>query len=161
VHELGEPAAERMPWPGYEPSTEGRRLLEWTWAVARLQESRRYWLATAAPSGSPHLAAVWGVWTGSALVFSTGRATRKALNLAARQECSIATESAEEAVIVQGRAEEIHDASLIAAADALYLDKYGSSALIDDSPLFAVGPESVVGIVDSDTALLPTRWRFS
>jgi pyridoxamine 5'-phosphate oxidase-like protein len=159
VHEPAKPAAERMPWPGYEPPIGERRLLKWTWAVTRLQESRRYWLATAGPSGSPHLAAVWGVWTGGALVFSTGRATRKALNLAARQECSIATESAEEAVIVQGRAEEMHDGSLIAAADALYLGKYGSSALIDDSPLFAVRPRSIVGIMDGDTRLLPTRWR--
>ena len=161
MHEPAEPAAERMPWPGYEPPADGRQLLEWTWAATRLRESRRYWLATAGPSGLPHLAAVWGVWSGGALVFSSGRTTRKALNLARRQRCSIATESAEEAVIIEGSAAEVHDKGLIAAADAAYLAKYGSSALMDDSPLFAVRPRSVVGIVDGSASLLPTRWRLA
>ena len=160
MHEPAEPAAEPMPWPGYESPTAGRRLLEWTWAVTRLKESRRYWLATAGPSGAPHLAAVWGVWIGAGLVFSTGRSTRKALNLAGRRECSIATESAEAAVIIKGSAAEVHDTELVAAADVAYMAKYGSSALMEDSPLFAVRPKSVVGIVDSDTSVLPTRWRF-
>jgi hypothetical protein len=160
VHEAAQPAGERMPWPGYEPPGDGRRLLEWTWAVRRLQESRRFWLATARPSGVPHLAAVWGVWVAGALFFSTGRTTRKALNLAGRQECSMATESAAEAVIIQGSAGEVHNQKLVAAADAAYSAKYGSSALIDDSPLFALRPRSVVGIVDGDASLLPTRWRF-
>jgi hypothetical protein len=160
VQEPAEPTAERMPWPGYEPPSEGRRLLEWAWAVSRLRESRRYWLATAGPEGLPHLAAVWGVWTGAALVFSTGRMTRKALNLGARKECSIATEGAEEAVIIEGSADEVRDAKLIASADATYIAKYGSSLLMDDSPLFGVRPRSVAGIVDGSATVLPTRWRF-
>ena len=160
MYEPAEPAAERMPWPGYEPPAGKRRLLEWSWAVARLQESRRYWLATAGRSGVPHLAAVWGVWNAGALVFSTGRTTRKALNLGQRQECSIATESAEEAVVIRGSAGELRDQRLVAAADAAYVAKYGSSALIDDSPLFAVRPRSVIGILDSAASVLPTRWRF-
>lgn len=149
-----------MPWPGYEPPTEGRRLLDWKWAVARLQESRRYWLATAGPSGAPHLAAVWGVWTGGALVFSTGRSTRKALNLAGRQQSSIATESAEEAVVIEGVAKEVREAALMKAADDAYVTKYGSTMLVGDSVAFAVRPRSVAGIVDSSSSFLPTRWRF-
>jgi hypothetical protein len=149
-----------MPWPGYEPPAEGRRLLEWTWAVTRLQESRRYWLATAGLSGAPHLAAVWGVWAAGAMVFSTGRMTRKARNLASRRECSLATESAEEAVILHGSAEEVRDPRLIAEVDAAYVAKYGSSAVIGGSPLFAVRPRWVTGIVDSDASVLPTLWRF-
>jgi Pyridoxamine 5'-phosphate oxidase len=149
-----------MPWPGYEPPTEGRRLLEWTWAVARLQESRRYWLATAGPSGTPHLAAVWGVWAGGALVVSTGRSTRKALNLAGRQECSIATENAEEAVVIEGVAEEVRGAALMKSADDAYIAKYGSTMLVGDSVVFAVRPRRVAGIVDSSASYLPTRWRL-
>lgn len=63
-------------------------------------------------------------------------------------------------MIIEGSAAEVHDLRLIAAADAAYLAKYGSSALMDDSPLFAVHPRSVVGIVDGSPSLLPTRWRF-
>ena len=149
-----------MPWPGYEPPTERRQLLEWTWAVTRLLESRRYWLATAGPSGAPHLAAVWGVWSGGALVFSTGRATRKALNLAGRRECSIATESAEEAVVIGGVAREVRGAALMKAADDAYIAKYGSTMLVGDSVVFAVRPRTVAGIVDSSPSFLPTRWRL-
>lgn len=149
-----------MPWPGYEPPTEGRRLLEWTWALTRLEESQRYWLATAGPSGAPHLAAVWGVWTGGALVFSTGRATRKALNLASRQECSIATESAEEAVVLEGVVDEVRGGALMKAAEDAYIVKYGSTMLVGDSAVFAVRPRNVAGIVDSSPVFLPTRWRL-
>ena len=150
-----------MPWPGYGPPAEGRRLMDWSWAVARLRESRRYWLATAGPGGKPHLAAVWGVWVDGALAFSTGGGTRKAMNLGARHECSLATESAENAVIVEGVAHELHDQAAIASADTAYRAKYGSSMVMEGSPLFAVRPRSVVAIVDSDRASLPTRWRFA
>ncbi|HKV86415.1 MAG TPA: pyridoxamine 5'-phosphate oxidase family protein [Candidatus Dormibacteraeota bacterium] len=160
MHEPVEPKAERMRWPGYEPPAGGRRLLEWNWAVERLRESRRYWLATAGSAGLPHLAAVWGVWSDGALVFSTGRRTRKAVNLGGRPGCAIATESGAEAVIVQGSALEVRDHAAIAAADVAYRAKYGSSVLIEDSPLFAVRPRSVVAIVDGDESKLPTRWRF-
>ena len=149
-----------MPWPGYKPPTEGRRLLEWKWAVARLQESRRYWLATAGASGAPHLAAVWGVWTGGALVFSTGRSTRKAFNLAERRECSVATENAEEAVVIEGVAEPVREAPQMKAADEAYIAKYGSTMLVGDSVVFAVRPRSIAGIVDSSASFLPTRWRI-
>ena len=149
-----------MPWPGYEPPGDGRTLLQWSWAAERLAESRRYWLATAGSAGLPHLAAVWGVWSDGALVFSTGRRTRKAVNLGGRPECAIATESAAEAVIVEGMAVELRDRAAIAAADAAYRTKYGSSAVMEDSAVFAVRPRSVVAIVDGDESKLPTRWRF-
>ena len=72
VDEAIAPIAERMPWPGYEQPTEGRRLLSWRWATTRLERSPRYWLATVGASGTPHLTAVWAVWVGGRLVFSTG-----------------------------------------------------------------------------------------
>jgi hypothetical protein len=150
-----------MPWPGYEPPSEGRMLLPWRWAEARLAKSRRYWLATAGGSGRPHLTPVWGVWAGGALVFSTGRSTRKSLNLSDRPACSVATETAEEAVIIEGAAGELHDASGRAAADAAYVTKYGSSMLVGDSVVYAIRPKWIVGIVDGNGPFLPTRWRAS
>lgn len=155
-----EPSADRMPWPGYEPEPAGARILPWSWAVERLARERRFWLATAAADGTPHLMAVWAAWTGDGLAFSTGRGTRKARNLAGRPRCSISTESAREAVVVEGVAEELRDRSLVERADAAYVRKYGSSMQIPDSPVFVVRPRVVLGMVDGDPALLPTRWRF-
>jgi len=160
VDEAMAPIAERMPWPGYEQPTEGRRLLSWSWATTQLERSPRYWLATAGASGAPHLTAVWGVWVGGRLVFSTGRTTRKARNLAARADCSVSTEGAKEAVVVEGVAEEVRNEPFAEMANAAFVAKYGSSMLVEDSPVFAVRPRFVNGIVDSSTTLLPTRWRI-
>ena len=155
-----DPVAEPMPWPGYEP-VPGRALLSWRWAAERLDRSRRYWLATSGPVGTPHLAAIWAVWLGDGLAFSTGAATRKARNLAARPRCSVSTESAGEAVVVDGVAEVVADGGVIARIDAAYVAKYGSSALMPGSPLFVVRPALVHGLIDQvDPQSAPTRWRF-
>ncbi len=154
------PIAERMPWPGYEQPTEGRRLLSWRWATTRLQRSPRYWLATVGASGTPHLTAVWAVWVGGRLVFSTGRPTRKARNLVGRPSCSVCTQGAKEAVVVEGVAEEVRDEPFAARANAAFVAKYGSSMLAEGSTVFAVRPHFVVGIIDSSTTVLPTRWRL-
>ena len=159
MRESGEPAAEPMPWPGYDPPSEGRRLLPWSWAESRLRESRRYWLATIDPSGAPRMTAVWGVWIDGAVVFSTGPLTRKALNLSERSECSIATESAAEAVVVRGTAEVVNDDGFVATVDTAYRAKYGSSMLVGDSAVFAVRPRSATGIIDGSKSFLPTVWR--
>lgn len=52
---------------------------------------------------------VWGIWVDSAFYFSTGRDTRKAKNLAVHPNCVIASEHADEAVIVEGTAAEVTD----------------------------------------------------
>jgi general stress protein 26 len=55
---------------------------------------------------------VWGIWWSDAFWFSTGRSTRKAKNLAANSHCVIATEKADEAVIVEGLAAESSDRAI-------------------------------------------------
>ncbi len=156
---MSEPLTDRMPWPGYDPAREGAELLPWSWAVQRLERSPRYWLATAA-GGRPHLSAVWGVWVDGRLVFSTGRETRKARHLLASPRCSVATESAGEAVVVHGVAEEIGEKPLMDRVEAAYVAKYGSSPRVGDSPVFAVSPRFATGLTEGDMATLPTRWRF-
>jgi len=155
------PPAERMPWPGYEPDRPGASLLPWAWAEERLRESRRYWLATGGPDGSPHLAPVWAVWVDGALVFSTGRLTRKARNLALRPACTISTENAAEAVVVHGLADEIGPGPRLDAVGAAYAAKYGGSPEIGDSPVIAVRPLLAWAVVDGDPTVLPTRWRLT
>ncbi|HXQ54333.1 MAG TPA: pyridoxamine 5'-phosphate oxidase, partial [Actinomycetes bacterium] len=59
-----EPAAGRPNMPGYglAPADGDDGLLPWSWAARRLERARHYWVATSRPDGSPHLAAVWGLW---------------------------------------------------------------------------------------------------
>ena len=111
-----DPEATHLYWPdarSHDGATDPdptRGLLPWSWAVERLEKSHNYWVATARPNGRPHLMVVWGIWREDAFWFTTGRGTRKARNLAANPNCSIATEGADEAVIVEGQARETNDA---------------------------------------------------
>jgi len=54
---------------------------------------------------------VWGIWWQEAFWFSTGPRTRKAKNITADPHVVIGTEKADEAVILEGLAEEIKDRS--------------------------------------------------
>jgi hypothetical protein len=154
------PTAEPMPWPGYEPGRPGAALLPWSWALERLERSRRYWLATAAADGTPYLSALWGVWVDGALAFSTGALTRKARNLAERPRCTASTESGGEAVVVEAVAGVAAGDGLLGRIEAVYVAKYGSSPLIGDSPVFVLRPLRASGIAEGDPSAAPTRWRF-
>jgi Pyridoxamine 5'-phosphate oxidase len=50
---------------------------------------------------------VWGVWLQDSFWFSTGASSRKACNLAVNPRCSIGTDNAAEAVILEGKVESI------------------------------------------------------
>jgi hypothetical protein len=158
MEENPEPIAERMTWLDYGPP--GERALPWAWAVERLTRSRRFWLATTRADGTPHVVPVWGAWVGDALVFSTGRRTRKARNIGANARCVITTEHANEAVIIEGAASEVTAPTELDRADDAYRAKYDSSILLGDSPVFAVRPITAFGIIEGASDTFPTRWRF-
>jgi PPOX class probable F420-dependent enzyme len=162
----GEPMVSRPSMPGYGilPADAGGGLLPWDWAVERLQRAHNYWVATTRPDGSPHLAAVWGVWFDGAVCFSTGGRSRKARNLAAEPRCVVTPERAGESVVLEGTAERVTDPGRIARLTAAYLDKYGSGFPDpDENPLFAVNPRVVIGLVELDPGLgaSATRWTFA
>ena len=100
-----EPQASRPFMPGYGISEGEEGLLPWSWAVERLEKSHNYWVMTVRPGGRPHAMPVWGVWLDGRYFFSTARTSRKAANLAANPNCVVGTESAAEAVILEGLAE--------------------------------------------------------
>jgi PPOX class probable F420-dependent enzyme len=161
----GEPVASRPSMPGYGilPADAGGGLLPWAWAVERLERAHNYWVASNRPDGSPHLAAVWGVWLDGAFWFSTGGRSRKARNLMADPRCVVAPEDARESVVLEGTAERITDRERISQVLVAYTSKYGSGYPDpDDNPLFAVRPRRVVGLIELDPGLSAsaTRWTF-
>src|SRR5262249_35585496 len=87
---------------GYGLSKSKKGLLPWKWAEDRLKKSRQYWIATTRPEGRPHVMVIWALWFEVALYFATGSTSRKARNLAGNPHCTICTENAAEAVIVEG-----------------------------------------------------------
>lgn len=158
---LNEPQGGRPDMPDYGLA-ESAGQLPWSWAVERLTESHNYWVGTTRPDGRPHSAAVWGIWLDGAFLFSTATGSRKARNLAASASCVISTERADEAVIVEGIAEETRDAALLAKFKAVYKKKYNWDMSAVEEGIYAMRPRIAFGFIEhSDQfAKTATRWTF-
>jgi PPOX class probable F420-dependent enzyme len=152
-----------MPGYGLPDPSNPDGLLPWSWARERLTVARGYWIATTRPDGRPHLIAVWGVWHGDRLYFSTGRHSRKARNLQVDPRVSVSTDDATEAVVVEGTASPGPTVPDRAGVLAAYAEKYGMAPPDGaDTPLYVVEPSVAFGFVDSEElfASTATRWRF-
>jgi len=98
----------------YGFGTQTGALREWSEAVERLSSSRNYWLGTVRPDGRPHATPVWAVWVEDALYFDGHPDTRWNRNLAANPELCVHLESADEVLILEGRAESLNTDALLA-----------------------------------------------
>jgi hypothetical protein len=128
---MTEPKASRPYWPDAleNPTDATTGLKPWSWALVRLEKSHNYWIATSRPDGRPHLMLVWGIWWQDTFWFSTGPRARKAKNIAVNPHCVIATEKADEAVILEGTVEEIKDRAIWKTVCQEYDRKYGGNVL--------------------------------
>jgi pyridoxamine 5'-phosphate oxidase-like protein len=163
-----EPRASRPHWPDATQKTtsETTGLKSWPWALERLEESHNYWIATSRPGSRPHLMLVWGVWWQDAFWFSTGPRTRKAKNIAADPHCVIGTEKADDAVILEGTAEEIKDRSVWKQIAQVYNLKYGGDVepllMSSGGCVFRVKPQVAFGQDEHAENFTEsvTRWHF-
>jgi len=166
---MNEPTASRPHWPDLPsmPKDNLTGLKPWAWALERLEKSHNYWIATTRPGGRPHLMLVWGVWWKGAFWFSTGPSTRKAKNIVANAYCSIATEQADEAVILEGIPHEVKDRAVWKRLATVYNKKYGGDLepLLNSSGgnVYRVDPETAFGQDEHapNFAESATRWRFT
>jgi general stress protein 26 len=148
------------------PSDATTGLKPWSWAFERLEQSHNYWIATSRTEGHPHLMLVWGIWWQDAFWFSTGPRTRKAKNIAADAHVVIGTEKADEAVILEGLAEEIKDRAIWKQVAQTYNKKYGGDIepllLASDGSIFRVHPQVAFAQDEhaENFAESVTRWRF-
>jgi hypothetical protein len=166
---MTEPQARRPHWPDalQNPADSTNALKPWPWALNRLEKSHNYWISTARPDGRPHLMVVWGVWIEETFWFCTGARTRKAKNLAAQPRCVIATENADEAVILEGESNRVVDKIQMQVFIAAYNKKYGGDVepLLKDqaSFVFRVKPSKVFGFDEhaENFTESATRWDFA
>lgn len=164
-----EPKPSRPYWPDalQNPPDSTKGLKSWSWAREHLENSHNYWIATSRPGGPPHLILVWGLWWQDAFWFVTGRRTRKAKNLVAASDCVIGTEKADEAVILEGVAQEIADPVLCKQLVELYNRKYGGDVAPllgnSNSAVFRVEPARAFGQDEHAENFTEsvTRWTFS
>lgn len=160
-----EPEASRPYMPaeyGILESTKGMGLLPWSWAMERLSNSRGHWIATTRSDGRPHVMVVWGVWLVDKLYFATYPRSRKARNIAANPRCVVCTERTDEAIIMEGVAEEITDPGLLSQFSDAYRGKYQEDVDTSQFPVYAVRSYVAFGFIsDPDKwAGSVTRWRF-
>ena len=153
---MAEPRASQPYWPDYP--MKDVRLLPWGWALEKLTSSRNYYISTVRSDGLPHTAIVWAVWIDDALYFSTGSKTRKARNLAHQPRCTIATDRAEDAVIMEGVGQ---PCGMPPSFPAVYKEKYNWELTADEQggPFFVVRPRVVFAFREHDMAET-TRWTF-
>jgi hypothetical protein len=165
---MPEPKTSRPDWPDalQNPSKDLASLKPWPWALERLEKSHNYWISTTRPNGRPHLMIVWGIWWQDAFWFSTGPRTRKAKNIAADPHVVIGTEEADEAVILEGTAEEIKDRAVWKQLAQIYNGKYGGDVypILEScgGNVYRVAPRQAFGQDEhaENFADAVTRWRF-
>lgn len=155
------PKAGRPHMPGYGISESRKGILPWSWAKERLEANRNYWISTIRPDGRPHAMPVWGVWHKDRLVFSTAITSTKSRNLLADPRCTATTESATEALIVEGIAKIVSGRAILAPVWNAYKQKYDWS--IDGEKLFVLKPTTVFAFIETADQFptAATRWRFS
>ena len=162
------PKATRPVIPGYGLPKSKKGLLPWKWAEDRLKKSRQYWIATTRPDRRPHLMIVWALWMDGLLYFSTGKQSVKARNLAQNPHCVMATERADEGVILEGMVETERDVPRIREFIRSYEKKYkwklGKMAermLSLEDPVFFLRPTVGFGLWEEKFATSATRWLFA
>lgn len=150
--------------PVYGISKDTDGLLPWTFVVDCMSKSRNYWVSTTRPDGRPHAMPVWGVWMNDTLYFGTARSSVKGRNLAAHPAISVHTESGDEAVIIEGIAEEVTDRVEFNAYTAATAEKYaGMPAEAEPDPgtvIYKVNPKVILAWREKDFPVSSTRWRF-
>jgi nitroimidazol reductase NimA-like FMN-containing flavoprotein (pyridoxamine 5'-phosphate oxidase superfamily) len=144
-------------------------VLPWSWAEERLLASKNLWVVTASAAGRPHAMPVWGVWLPepSTFVFSCAPSSRKAANLKANPQVTVAVDHTVEVVTVEGSARLVTPDEAEAGIDA-YLRKYyedesgwdDARAFLGENLIVEVVPERAFGIIEDevDFSQRATKW---
>jgi hypothetical protein len=146
---------------GIAPADGGQGLLPWSWAEERLLGRHIWWLATTRANGAPHLMAIWAVWLGDGVAFSTDANSAKARNIARNPRVSLVPERGVQSVIIDGVAEPL-DPARTDEFVASYKSVWSFDPSEMDSPVFLVRPTKAFGFIDEDDGFTQsaTRWVF-
>lgn len=170
------PHISRPDMADYGVPTDLEGTMQWSWAEARLAESRNFWLVTVNASGRPHSMPVWGVWmpTRERFGFSCAPTARKVRNIAANPQVVVTNDDAVHVVSIEGRAEELDEAGLLTMA-ADYWAKYGEepgmaeggeesmAEFLRGNAAFEVVPDRAFGMIETaeDFGPAATKWTWS
>jgi PPOX class probable F420-dependent enzyme len=147
---------------GIKDAHGGSGLLSWERAREQLAKARNYWIGTTRPDGRPHVMPVWGLWLDERVWFSTGRPSRKSLNLRHNPNVVVHLESGDDAVILEGTAEEVTDPAGLAQFAAAYFAKYDlrPDTADPENITYAVRVRTAFAWLEADFPGGATRWQF-
>jgi hypothetical protein len=157
---IAEPQASRPKLPeDYEVPKDTDSMLPWSYARARLEQAKNYWICTASPVGRPHATPLWGVWLDDQFIFDGHPATRWGRNILANPHMSLHLESGTEVVIVEGIVEDITepDRALYTRAADAHKAKYDYQ--LPDHGFFLLRPTVALGWTAFPGDM--TRWTFA
>ena len=160
------PSRPNIPY-GLLDADEGEGLMSWGDLSAKMRDALCYWLATTRPDGRPHVMPVWGVWLDETFYFSTGPTTVNGRNLVANHAIAVHLESGEDAVILEGRAEQVNEPSLLRRINEVYGPKYDWDRPMQEC--YALRPNVAFAWLcrgngpssEKDFLGSATRWRFA
>lgn len=164
---MTEPTRSRPLMPdGYGVPENEDGLLDWSWAVERLESAKNYWFSTTRPDGRPHAMPAWGAWVDGVLYFDGSPETRRMKNLAQNPAISIHLESGDEVVILEGESGPLGkpDPALAKRLAAALAKKYAPTYepavdTWDEGGLYGLRPKIAFGW--SEFPKNVTRWRFA
>ena len=142
----------------------GDSLVPWSHVEDRMRAAANYWITTVSPAGRPHARPIDGVWIDGALCFGGSPEARWVRNLMANPAISIHLNSEAEAIILEGRAELVTDAShpltapSTAASRAKYPQYYSGESPF--RPFWAFRPTTAYAWTLAGFPQGATRWSF-
>jgi nitroimidazol reductase NimA-like FMN-containing flavoprotein (pyridoxamine 5'-phosphate oxidase superfamily) len=142
------------------------KRLPWSWAEARLEAARNYWVSSISSGGAPHVRPVWAVWLDGGLYFSSGSRIRT--NLERHPAVSVNLESGDECVILEGRVNVLLDEPMTRRVAVAYSAKYHWDMQPKPGEFLELKPRRAFGWVVDGSGLdggalfsaTSTRWVF-
>jgi hypothetical protein len=149
-----------QPVPGYLLPTTRQNILPWAFVVEQMSASMFYWISTINRKMQPHTVPVWGIWYENRVHLEGSPKTTWAGNAIRNPDVSIHLPSAEQVVLIEGRAQFLKDDDIDEATwktiDTLYQTKY---QVQKGSPWIVVHPRKVLAW-DNPNLKTMTCWNF-
>ncbi len=146
---------------GYGVPDSANGTLSWSWARTRFAANHNYWVTTVRADGRPSSSPVWGLWLGDAFWFSCAANSRKARNLARNPACTVTTERADEAVIIEGTAAPVRGRANVMGFVRAYKKKYDWVMNPDAEGYFIVTPQVGFAFIEHADQFAKTATRYT
>ena len=147
--------------PGYKLPETPENSLDWAFVAEQMHSARFYWISTVNRKWQPHAVPLWGIWYENRVHLEGSPKTAWAKNAIGNPDVAVHLPSAEQVVLIEGKAQFLEGADLDPAIwkiiDTLYQTKY---QLDHGSPWIVIHPRNVLAW-DNPNLKSMTRWHFA